>query len=204
MNINNFAGHIYRICNIPIAVGDLFGQVESVFSGYLETVGMLELDAGFIEKNKGTIQEENPMLTQIQEGIFGAVIRSPQGKLCVLGPVAVFSYGVKEQKQLKEQYHYPQDKILRVMECDFQRFCNVVSMVYEFMTGQQITMYEILEHNRQVKEAAIKTSLFVQKSILERSEENDWGGTFPQFLHPGAAGAGVHYQRGCGRPEKGY
>lgn len=176
MNINNFAGHIYRICNIPIAVGDLFGQVESVFSGYLETVGMLELDAGFIEKNKGTIQEENPMLTQIQEGIFGAVIRSPQGKLCVLGPVAVFFYGVKEQKQLKEQYHYPQDKILRVMECDFQHFCNVVSMVYEFMTGQQITMYEILEHNRQVKEAVIKTSLFIQKSILERSEENDLGG----------------------------
>ncbi len=176
MNINHFAAHTYRICNIPIAVWDQSGQVTCSFSGYFETIGIVELDGNFPEENKDRIRGENPMLLQMSEGIFCAAITDALGNICVLGPVAVFSYGIKEQKQLRERYHYPQDKPLRVLECDFRHFCDVVSMLYEFMTDQQVTLYEMLETNRQLEEAAVKTSRLVQQSFIEHSEKQDLGG----------------------------
>ncbi len=178
MNINNFSGHLYRICNIPIAVWDRRGHITCSFSGYLETIGIEELDKDFLEENKDRLHWKIPMLLQMGDKIFCAGITDEQGNTCVLGPVAVFSYGIKEQKQLREHYHYPQDKVLRVLEYDFRHFCNVVSMVYEFMTNRQVTLYDILKSNRQLKEAVEKTakiSLLNRQSLMERSEEQDLG-----------------------------
>ena len=65
---------------------------------------------------------------------------------------------------------------IQMAEMDFVDFCRVVHMAYEFMTGKETTLNEMLEHHIKTKYIRAQTPIFIQNQWMERDNEKIFGG----------------------------
>lgn len=98
--------------------------------------------------------------------------------LCILGPVLSNVSFKMAEHSIRQRFRVPENQAIQMAEMDFVDFCRVVHMAYEFMTGKETTLNEMLEHHIKTKYIRTQTPIFIQNQWMERDNEKIFGGGY--------------------------
>ena len=174
MDTINFIKHLARINHIPMALCNADGEVLHFYSDRDELPGILDMDSDFLANRMSRLNEINPVIEEVAENVFCALVMAEPTYICVIGPVSVRCCGRACADILKKQFHMPLDRGVYITEFVKEDFFRLTLMIYEFFTGKTKTAHELVVDNVNAALIDNETHKYFYKNIFER-HENNWG-----------------------------